>query len=801
MERSRFQELLERAKATKLALEKARIAEEAAKLHAASETVTTVDMTKMGVELNPTTPEQTEAAVDAIAEVIETAAAQPAPEVKIGVARKVTLNEKQQLACDMIVSGKSICLIGAAGTGKTTSMNEITHKLIESGRIPILTEGTKWLQEGRPGAAIVAFTRKATNNIRHAVAEELRAHTITIHKLLEFAPIYYEIEDPEKPGEFKTTMRFEPTRNASNPLPTGLKFIAHEESSMESVELNQLLKDAMPHDYQEIYLGDIQQLPPVFGLAILGFKMLELPVVELTEVYRQAMNSPIIRLAHLILKGNPHEFSATREQYFDERAQRNKWRVPALEKLNEETEFGSLFIQPWQKKISPDAALGAFVAQTKAWKDQGYYDPTEDMIICPFNVSFGTIEINKGIANYLGREREALVHEVIAGFEKHYLAVGDRVLYDKEDAFITSIHKNGNYMGAKFMPPSIHLDRWGAMQEELTEKEQAEADSGDADFDLEQIEAFLESAADSVDDRVNAASHVVTVKYAFSDEEVVLESASEIRNLLGGYAITAHKSQGSEWSKVFFVMHQSHAVMNSREILYTSITRAKKYLHIICEPDTLYKGVGSQRIQGDTLQQKAEFFKGKANERDKKLELEKKEIEREAQSRLTTMGNKPAIRLVDLPSPEIVAKAQKALDNYWQQAEEMFGAASIGIKPKLVTNIQSKRAIGQARYRKNELALNPVWLAAAEFDRDIYTEMMTDTIPHEIAHFVAYRKWKEVGHGKSWKYTCMRLGCKPRATAAIEDWQTSKRHVLEKIFAEKNVTEAVTDEVVLEEEE
>jgi len=54
---------------------------------------------------------------------------------------------------------------------------------------------------------------------------------------------------------------------------------------------------ACPHKPQCVFLGDIRQLPPVFGTAILGFKMLELPVVELTEVYRQALKSPILRFA------------------------------------------------------------------------------------------------------------------------------------------------------------------------------------------------------------------------------------------------------------------------------------------------------------------------------------------------------------------------------------------------------------------------------------------------------------------------------------------------------------------------
>jgi superfamily I DNA/RNA helicase len=48
-----------------------------------------------------------------------------------------------------------------------------------------------------------------------------------------------------------------------------------------------------------------------------------------------------------------------------------------------------------------------------------------------------------------------------------------------------------------------------------------------------------------------------------------------------------------------------------RELLYTGITRAQKELFIICEPETLIQGVTSQHIVGNSLAEKAEYFKGK----------------------------------------------------------------------------------------------------------------------------------------------------------------------------------------------
>ena len=129
------------------------------------------------------------------------------------------------------------------------------------------------------------------------MSEDLQPCCITIHKLLAYAPVEVFITDPET-GKEKRSMRFEPQRNANNPLPSNIHTIIIEEASMVSLQLFNEIVEAAPHNPQIVFLGDIQQLPPVFGSAILGYKMLELPVVELTEVHRQALDSPILSLAH-----------------------------------------------------------------------------------------------------------------------------------------------------------------------------------------------------------------------------------------------------------------------------------------------------------------------------------------------------------------------------------------------------------------------------------------------------------------------------------------------------------------------
>lgn len=505
---------------------------------------------------------------------------------------QITLNAKQLEFVSVAGSGESCVLIGAAGTGKTTCQKAVVQELIQSGKAGILAaDGHKYLSSGTPGIVICAYTRRAVANIRRNMPPDLQNNCITIHKLLEYQPVYYDVTDPVS-GEEKTKMRFEATRNQLRPLPSSIHTIVIEEGSMLGTDLHAELMAAAPHNPQIIYLGDIQQLPPVFGPAILGFKILELRAVELTEVYRQALESPIISLAHRILSGK-----SLPSAEFDQ------WNFP-----------GKLKIRPWKKKIDALNAVITLGSVFAAFEREGIYDPEEDMILLPFNKGCGTVELNNSIANHLARKRGAVTYEIIAGFQKVYLSAGDKVLYDKEDATVLEIERNPAYSGTLPQKESTTLDYWGhnsAPPESLA----AELSNDDPmDFMLSQA-----AMSETSEERVNKASHTVKLRMLDSEREIVIESAGDVNALLMGYCLTVHKSQGSEWRKVFFCLHNTHATMIQRELLYTGVTRAREELYIICEPDTLVKGIESQKVKGDTLAEKAEWFKGKKERMEKEM--------------------------------------------------------------------------------------------------------------------------------------------------------------------------------------
>lgn len=501
-------------------------------------------------------------------------------------------NPEQLKALELALQAKSFCLNGAAGTGKTTITQEIIQQLQQAGHVLPLEASTKHLSRGAPGIAIVGFTNKAVNNIKKKLPTHLQGHCITIHKLLEYAPVYYEIVDQET-GMARTTMRFEPSYHFGCPLPH-ISTVILEESSMIGTDLFKQVIEALPAPgkTQFIFLGDLNQIPPVFGSSILGFKLSELPIVELIHVYRQALLSPIISLATAVRTANYAELP----------------QLPAsggMVKLDSDG-HGTVTITPWKKRVAPEHAIKALGSKIPQMITDGLYDPEADMILCPFNKAFGTIELNKIIAGHISSTNKQPVFEVIARYIKSYWAIGDKVMVDRHEAVITDIQVSPGYGGKIPRSASLTMDRWG---KDVNQPELA--------ISADEILNSMDASGGSDEERGNLASHTITVSINDTGETKKLSSAGDINTLVHGYALTVHKSQGSEWPRVHIFLHHSHSSLLSRELLYTAITRARTHLNIICEGDiapyvnSIKRASERAVIPGTTLQEKIEYFKGK----------------------------------------------------------------------------------------------------------------------------------------------------------------------------------------------
>jgi len=558
------------------------------------------------------------------------------------------LNPKQATAVSLAEQGKSFVLIGSAGSGKTTTTRIIAEVLHASGKIANIRTGqdTKYMLPDKPAVAVISFTNQAVTNIKEAMPTEYKSQCFTAHKLLEFKPTYFELEDEN--GDVRNSMRYVPSRTSMNPIPK-LDVLIVEEAGNVGIDLYDLVDAATPASKVEILLGDLNQLPPVFGDAILGYKLLEYPVVELDHIYRQETDSPIKKFTYAILEGRP--LSDLQVQKFEV--------------------AGELEFKPFKLRKEPDDALrdagqhfrNLAEAHFRHEKDGttpasplDTFNYEEDVVLIPYGKGFGSIELAKHIAQAVSTALESPTFEVIAGFIKYYYAVGDIVYWDKNKWRIADIVRNADYIGKSPQPASTKLDRWG-MHSDVREQLELMAEQKQMDLEAQfELIANLSMSAEN-DTAFHQASHTIILESLGDPDRgnAEISRTGDITKMYFAYALTVHKSLGSEWGKVFCLFHHSHSTMIQRELLYTACTRARKYMRVYYSGEhrgkgndsVFQKGIISQRIPGNNLEAKLKYF------RDKLLAEALKAENRKAQA----VGRSPDINSVlNRPIPELAAE-------------------------------------------------------------------------------------------------------------------------------------------------
>ena len=195
--------------------------------------------------------------------VIDADKALPWIEQKTGL----SLADSQAEAVRTALQSKTMVITGGPGVGKTTIVNSIL-RILAAKSVKLL---------------LCAPTGRAAKRMTEATGMEAK----TIHRLLEF--------DPKAFG-FK--------RGEENPL--DCDFLVIDESSMVDVLLMQSLLKAVPSTAALLIVGDIDQLPSVGPGQVLAdiIGSGTVPVMRLTEVFRQAAQSKIITTAHAINAGH-----------------------------------------------------------------------------------------------------------------------------------------------------------------------------------------------------------------------------------------------------------------------------------------------------------------------------------------------------------------------------------------------------------------------------------------------------------------------------------------------------------------
>ncbi|MDR2168019.1 MAG: Flp pilus assembly complex ATPase component TadA, partial [Clostridiales bacterium] len=85
------------------------------------------------------------------------------------------------------------------------------------------------------------------------------------------------------------------------------------------------------------------------------------------------------------------------------------------------------------------------------------------------------------------------------------------------------------------------------------------------------------------------------LRVLFYDDKVVVYDFNELSELVPAYAITIHKSQGSEYDAVIIPIHSGTPLLFNRNLLYTAITRAKKLVVIVGIEATIRRMVDNNR--------------------------------------------------------------------------------------------------------------------------------------------------------------------------------------------------------------
>ncbi|MBT8039480.1 MAG: ATP-dependent RecD-like DNA helicase [Gammaproteobacteria bacterium] len=177
----------------------------------------------------------------------------------------IQFETSQRNAISTALAGRISIITGGPGVGKTTILNGLI-KILKAKKVKV---------------ALAAPTGRAARRMEESTGESAD----TLHKLLEFQPN----------GRFG--------RNRDKPLVAGA--VICDEGSMIDVGLMFSLLQALPDTAKLIICGDRDQLPSVAAGQVLADLIDSgvVPVARLTEIFRQAKGSSIIRNAHRVNRG------------------------------------------------------------------------------------------------------------------------------------------------------------------------------------------------------------------------------------------------------------------------------------------------------------------------------------------------------------------------------------------------------------------------------------------------------------------------------------------------------------------
>jgi len=481
---------------------------------------------------------------------------------------EITLSEEQQAAVCGIAEKSFSILTGGPGVGKTTC-TKVLVELLKAMKRKVL---------------LAAPTGRAAQRMTEVIGCEAK----TIHRLLEWAP--------NKNG-FK--------RDEKNPLITD--FLIVDETSMLDISLAASLLKAVPEGAQVLFIGDPDQLPAVGAGDVLSDLLIarDVPRFRLTKVFRQAQTSSIIRFAHEINGGlvprvisplaKPGAFAEGIDCLFVDADEATQDQVRfircarfAIEQTLKESEGHLIKLgEEW---------VGRLQKTTEGVEVDSLYRPEnvdEEAIRAPvltIPMKFKHVDLTKIVkAESTTKELMAVLRAVHPWSSLHYglTAVETAVrLYTK-----TIPEWLGKNAEIQILTPQVR-GTLGTLN--LNDSLQRIANPESSSKPQIQVGARILRVGDRVIQtrnhydlgvfngdigrvtRVDSEDMTCEVTFAGGEARVVCFEKEDLSDLALAYAITIHKSQGSEFQAVIIPVLGQHFNMLFRNLIYTGLTRAKK---------------------------------------------------------------------------------------------------------------------------------------------------------------------------------------------------------------------------------
>ena len=334
------------------------------------------------------------------------------------------------------------------------------------------------------------------------------------------------------------------THNEENPLPCD--FLILDETSMLDTRLAASLFQAIPSGAHLLLVGDADQLPSVGAGNVLGDLMAAPPakVTRLDTIYRQGKESGIVTTAHAILKGEAHPGMTLR----------------SLRDLDPSKDF--TFIEAEQ----PEQCLQAIKYLAKEYIPKSHnIDPTRDLqIMSPMHRGSGGITI-------LNTElQEALNPKPVAE---------SRLRSDPDYAPAAQTH----FREKTRKPLPVEIE-YGSSTFRIGDKVIQTRNNYDKNVYNGDTGIIKAIAADSSG---------ITVEF----DERIEYTKGELSEIQHAYAISIHKSQGSEYPVAIIPLLKQHFLLLQRNLVYTGITRARSKVYIVGSLDAYAMAIKNNKQQ------------------------------------------------------------------------------------------------------------------------------------------------------------------------------------------------------------